>query len=83
MGAANVPIIHYAVRLWGGQHPKVVTKGGGGLSDPNMQMAFGMGMLAFTLIAIVLCWKRAKVHMAQAKIDGLEQEAIQLGLVGE
>src|SRR5688572_7876270 len=34
LGAANLPIIHYSVQKWGGQHPTVVTGKGGGLQHP-------------------------------------------------
>src|SRR5690606_31576464 len=30
LGAANLPIIKYSVQKWGGQHPKVISSGGGG-----------------------------------------------------
>jgi heme exporter protein C len=83
LGAANLPIIHYSVKKWGGQHPKVITSGGGGLQHPDMKLALGLGFLTFTLISIVLVWQRARVYLAQSKVDALEQEAIQLGLAGE
>ncbi len=83
LGAANLPIIHYSVRKWGGQHPTVITKGGGGLSHPDMKMALGLGFLTFTLIAVLFVWKRAQVYLAQSRLDAIEQEAIQLGIAGE
>jgi heme exporter protein C len=83
LGAANLPIIHYSVKKWGGQHPKVITSGGGGLQHPDMKLALGLGFLTFTLISIVLVWQRARVYLAESKVDALEQEAIQLGLAGE
>src|SRR2546426_1046712 len=51
LGAANLPIIHYSVQKWGGQHPMVVTGSGGGLQHPAMKIALGLGFLAFTLLA--------------------------------
>ena len=83
LGAANLPIIHYSVKKWGGQHPVVVTGNGGGLSHPDMKTGFGLSMLAFTFLTIVLIWQRAKVHVAQSRVDAMEQEAIELGIVGE
>ena len=32
LGAANLPIIHFSVQKWGGNHPKVITSGGGGVA---------------------------------------------------
>ena len=58
LGAANLPIIHFSVQKWGGNHPKVITSGGGGLHDPNMSLGLGLGFLSFTLIAAVLLWWR-------------------------
>jgi heme exporter protein C len=83
LGAANLPIIHYSVQKWGGNHPKVITKGGGGLQHPDMKLALGLGFLTFTLLAIVLVWQRMRVHMATSRIDALEQEAVELGLVAD
>ena len=54
LGAANLPVIHYSVQKWGGNHPKVITKGGGGLQHPDMKTALLAGFISFTLIAIVL-----------------------------
>ncbi len=35
LGAANLPVIHFSVQKWGGNHPKVITSGGGGLAAPR------------------------------------------------
>jgi heme exporter protein C len=83
LGAANLPIIHYSVNKWGGQHPKVVSSGGGGLGHPDMKLAFAMGSLTFLLFAAVLIWHRMRVHLSSSRLDALEQEALELGVVGE
>lgn len=83
LGAANLPIIKYSVQKWGGQHPKVISKGGGGLQHPDMKTALLFGFLTFTLLSIVLVWHRAKVFQAQMRLEGMEQEAIELGLAGD
>src|SRR5882672_1606246 len=54
LGAANLPIIHFSVQKWGGQHPTVITGSGGGLQHPNMKIALGLSFCAFTLFAIAL-----------------------------
>src|SRR5579862_2701261 len=56
LGASILPIIHFSVQKWGGQHPMVITGRGGGLQDPNMKIALSLGFLAFTLLAIILLW---------------------------
>lgn len=82
LGAANLPVIHYSVQKWGGNHPKVITTGGGGLQDPNMQIALGLGFLTFTLLAVVLLWMRTREDLAMGRLESLEQEALEVG-VGE
>jgi heme exporter protein C len=80
LGAANLPIIHFSVQKWGGNHPKVITSGGGGLQHPDMKIALGLGFLCFTLIAIVLLAWRMRIDLASSRLAGLEQEALELGI---
>lgn len=80
LGAATLPIIHFSVKKWGGQHPRVITKGGGGLGDPDMKLALMLGLLTFTLLTIVLVWERVRVHRAAQRLEALEDEALELGL---
>ncbi len=35
LGAANLPIIHYSVQKWGGQHPMVITGSGAAWATPT------------------------------------------------
>jgi heme exporter protein C len=79
LGAVNLPIIHFSVQKWSGQHPKVISKGGGGLQHPDMRLAFTLGMITFTLMAIVLFWNRMRVSMANARLHRVEEEAMELG----
>jgi len=80
LGAANLPIIHYSVQKWGGNHPKVITKGGGGLQHPDMKLGLTLGFLSFTLLALVLIWLRMRVAHSAARLSELEQEALELGV---
>jgi len=80
LGAANLPIIHFSVQKWGGNHPKVITSGGGGLQHPDMKLTLMFGFLSFTLIAAVLVWHRVRVDLASARLADLEQEALELGI---
>ncbi len=80
LGAANLPIIHYSVQKWGGQHPTVITGRGGGLSHPDMKIALAMGFVAFTLLAIVLLWSRTRLEIVQSRLRRAEEDAIDLGL---
>jgi heme exporter protein C len=77
IGAANLPIIHYAVKLWSGQHPVVVGSGGGGLAK-EMKPAFFLSMAAFALLAWVILWARTRLQIAQARLRQIEDEAISI-----
>jgi heme exporter protein C len=83
LGAANLPIIHYSVQKWGGNHPKVITSGGGGLQHPDMKITLSLGFLSFTLLAILLVWMRARTELASARLAELEQEALEEGMGGD
>jgi heme exporter protein C len=80
LGAANLPIIHFSVQKWGGNHPRVVTTGGGGLHHPGMQITFAAGMITFTLVAITVIWWRTRIDLASSQLADLEQEALELGI---
>ena len=80
LGAANLPIIHYSVQKWGGQHPTVVTGKGGGLQHPDMKLAFALGMTAFTVFAITLIYARVKLELARSRLVRAEEDAVDLGL---
>ncbi|MEO6576938.1 MAG: cytochrome c biogenesis protein, partial [Polyangiaceae bacterium] len=79
IGAANLPIIHYSVQKWSGQHPTVITAKGGGL-HPDMKLALAMSFMAFTLFAIALLWVRVRVELGKSRLARLEEDAIDLGL---
>jgi heme exporter protein C len=81
LGAANLPIIHYSVRKWGGTHPQVVTGKGGGLSHPDMKISLLLGFLSFTLLAATLVWLRMRQDRVVARLDEAEEEALQLGVL--
>lgn len=83
LGAANIPIIKYSVQKWGGQHPRVISEGGGGLSHPDMKTALLLSFAAFLLFTAVLVWQRVRLHLAQTEVDALEQEALEQGLLGD
>jgi heme exporter protein C len=80
LGAANLPIIHFSVQKWGGQHPTVITGRGGGLQHPDMKIALTLGFVAFTLLAILLVWAAARVEIANSRLRRAEEDAIDLGL---
>jgi heme exporter protein C len=80
LGAANLPIIHYSVQKWGGQHPMVITGSGGGLQHPDMKLALAGGFLCFTLLAALLLWARTRLEIVSSRLRRAEEDAIDLGL---
>jgi heme exporter protein C len=80
LGAANLPIIHYSVQKWGGQHPMVITGSGGGLQHPDMKLALSGGFLCFTLACVLLLWACTRLEIAASRLRRAEEEAIDLGL---
>jgi heme exporter protein C len=80
LGAANLPIIHFSVQKWTGQHPTVITSKGGGLQHPNMKIALGLSFCAFTLFAIALLWARTRLELGRERLARAEEDAIDLGL---
>ena len=79
IGTFNLPIIHASVRLWGGNHPTVITRGGGGIS-PAMGHGLLVGFIMMTLLAAIMLWTRARVALADARYRNLHEQAITLGL---
>jgi heme exporter protein C len=80
IGAFNLPIIHYSVQKWSGQHPTVITSKGGGLQHPDMKLALGLSFMAFTLFAITLLWTRVRLEVAKSRLQRAEEDALDLGL---
>lgn len=83
LGTVNLPIIHYSVQKWGGVHPSVIGKGGGGLKHPDMRTALLMGFVAMTLLAVLLLLSRARLAMTRARVARAEEHAASLGLLDE
>jgi heme exporter protein C len=79
LGAANLPVIHYSVQKWGGQHPAVITGNGGGIA-PDMRVALLWSFLAFTILTVLLLWVRVRVELARARLAAAEEDAVDLGL---
>jgi heme exporter protein C len=81
LGTALLPVIHYSVRLWGGNHPTVVGKGGGGLGSPAMYHALFVGFGTMTLLAVILLVLRARVALLESRLREAEELAAALGLI--
>ena len=79
VGFFLLPVIHYSVQAWRGQHPTVITGRGGGL-HPDMVPPLLFGFLLFTLLAIVLVWARARAELTRHRLatlaDGVASEGL-------
>jgi len=82
LGGALMPIIHYSVQLWRGQHPTVITQKGGGLA-PDMKTALLVSFIAFTALVALLVWVRARAERDRQRVLTLELDAAELGLLEE
>ena len=80
LGAANLPIIHFSVQKWSGQHPTVITGKGGGLQHPDMKLALTLGFCAFTCFVIMLLWTRIRIELLKSRLEAAEEDALDLGL---
>ena len=80
IGTVLLPLVHYAVKLWGGIHPTVVTQGGGGLQHPDMKIAFWLGMFSMTLLTAVFVWSRARLALASNRLRVVEEIAAARGI---
>lgn len=76
LGFANLPIIHFSVQKWGGNHPRVITRGGGGLQHPDMRTALMVGFAFFTLLAVTLLWQRARLHAQRHALSAMQERLI-------
>jgi len=81
-GILDLPIIHYSVQRWRGQHPTVITNRGGGLS-PDMYPALYWSFAAFTALVILLIWTRVRVEKTKQRARALELAAAQAGWLEE
>jgi len=73
LGTVNLPIIHLSVRKWGGNHPTVITRGGGGIS-PDMRTVLALGFYAVTALALLLLWLRARNALLNDRLRKLEDD---------
>jgi heme exporter protein C len=80
IGAANLPIIHFSVQKWAGQHPTVITSKGGGLGHPDMKLALGLGFAAMAAVVSAFLWARVRGQMLESRFARLEEDALDLGL---
>jgi len=80
IGAANLPIIHFSVQKWAGQHPTVITSKGGGLGHPDMKLALGLSFAALFTFVAALLWARVRGQLVASRMARLEEDVLDLDL---
>jgi heme exporter protein C len=80
LGTVTLPIVHYSVKKWGGNHPTVISGGGGGLGHPDMKLALTLGFVAMTMLAALLLWVRARLALTQSRLAAVEELAAARGI---
>lgn len=80
LGALDIPIIKYSVARWGGTHPEVITGAGGGI-HPDMKPALILSLLTILLLGVALVWLRVRAERVGRRLDNMEAEAAQRGLL--
>jgi heme exporter protein C len=80
LGLLILPVIHYSVQRWRGQHPTVISEGGGGL-DPEMRMALGISIATVLLLAVLLLLLRVGIERQRQRLEGLRMTAAERGLL--
>lgn len=80
-GAPAVFLARQAVALWRGTHPQVVWKGG--LQDPDMKIAFWLGVSGFAFLAAALVWQRYRLERARNEVESLTLECLERDLIEE
>ncbi len=78
-GFGNLPIIHYSVQKWAGQHPTVLTQKGGGLGHPAMYTALSLGFATFVALSALLLWYSTSLELTARRVAELEEDALDLG----
>ena len=74
LGVVNIPLVRYSVARWRGNHPRVITGNGGGISS-EMQVALLCGFVLIALLFALFFVVRIRQGFARVKLDELEREA--------
>ena len=77
-GILDLPVIHYSVQRWRGQHPTVITNKGGGL-DPGMYPALYVSFAAFTALVVLMLILRSRQERLAFQVEELRQTLSERG----
>jgi heme exporter protein C len=82
VGLLDIPVIKFSVQRWRGTHPTVVTGKGGGIHH-DMVPALVLGLVLFVALAIGLIWVRTRTERLRQRLEALELDAAERGLLEE
>lgn len=74
LGVVNIPLVRYSVARWRGNHPRVITGEGGGVSA-EMQVALLGGFVTIALLFALFFLVRVRQGLALVELDTLQREA--------
>ncbi len=73
-------VIKYSVKRWSGQHPVVISGGGGGIHE-DMVPALISGFVFVTLLALLLIVVRVRIERARQEVERATIDAATRGLL--
>ncbi len=77
LAAPNGILIHFAVSMWGGQHPTVIYESGG--LDPTMSSVFHFCLVTAGELCILLFWWRMDLALLKHRLEAARIEALLAG----
>lgn len=72
VGFIDVPIVYMSIVWWRTLHPQPVITPKGASMPPEMLTAFGVSMLAFTLLFVYLLWQRYRIQRLEDRVAELQ-----------
>ena len=73
IGLLDMPLIHYATKLWRTHHPEVVRGEEFGL-PPDMKIAFYFCVITFLMLFLALLFKRVSIGKAHDELESIKAE---------
>ncbi|MFN3197920.1 MAG: cytochrome c biogenesis protein [Bradymonadia bacterium] len=80
-GAPNIFFVHFAVKMWRGNHPQVLNINGGGGISPDMRMTlYGVALPALLLLFGLLLRLRYKALVDERMIKAMRRRLARAGV---
>jgi len=73
IGFADVPLVHYSVKLWSrGIHPVIDRSGGDAGMHPDMLMAFKVSFVAILLLFVLVFIQRVRYEFLRRRVETIK-----------